>query len=103
MSLALSHRKVNGVICSNSKPYHIGAYHSLFVGILKQPESNLQYKLTFLSSNLRSREDRGGTRTVCKEMTAENFTNLVKAINLKAKAELKFLKDKLKVSKTHYH
>ena len=41
MSLALSHRKVNGVICSNSKPYHIGAYHSLFVGILKQPESKV--------------------------------------------------------------
>ena len=56
----------------------------------------MQYKLTFLSSSLRSREDRSGTRKVCKEMMAENFTNLVKAINLKAKAELNVLKDKLK-------
>lgn len=29
-------------------------------------------------------------------MMAENFTNLVKAINLKAKAELNVLKDKFK-------
>ena len=43
MSLGLSHRKVNGIICSNSKPYHTGAYRSLFVGLLKQPENKVTF------------------------------------------------------------